>query len=540
MMMPFGAISEEKKDDEAIRLKQLGAAFRYGMACELSLILRNMSGEDGINLYASIAYMFLNDLISAETVKKVENTIGCNWGKEENLRSVTKKISEMIFEQLMKKYSFGSLDELVLLLDKHKISDWYFKQGQWIVGKCEQGLFEYEDYLYYISNDNGDFALVKINTSQIDCENLDTTYEKKIVAYGFSEILGFDRNIKRIYLRMDNQMDFYHVYDILSDTFKVNRGTFLTLKEGIPYAINRENCVIYLIGDTEHVIKKVLENEQYKVLDENFLVLPRSTDESIFCPYYVTFDGKVKNADVEVSRRLIWSEITKFAIYDVMWNPYLGGLQSENCIWGDLNTSITIHNILDTLGSYIPDSDKCKNKRYILFLNILKLLGNYVDDNEDITRLMFELYDVNLRLRKDNDLFPSEELYWRFKEIDVSGESKKKVIEFLNRNDYIGLGEFFCDKNVPVYKKIRPMIGTIGWGTYGIEIFPVELKSGMIIGNMIIPMEIMNAEGIVSYDSFHDRYIVTCNRIINSEERLLVESKLNLYGKNISYVEQSV
>lgn len=68
---------------------------------------------------------------------------------------------------------------------------------------------------------------------------------------------------------------------------------------------------------------------------------------------------------------------------------------------------------------------------------MLGLITTHIDKNRDITELLYALCEVNLRVCKNEREFPSEELYWRLKEIAVENiNNSNSLATLLQSNNY--------------------------------------------------------------------------------------------------------
>ncbi len=510
---------------------KLGDAFKYGMACELPKAFEVKSNDELKHFNASIAFMGVNNLLSKELILEVYKIVHTHLDVGKSVPKTVGAISTAIFDELLKQYRFKNLGELLEILNSKIIPPWYFLKGKELLEKCGQGAFEHEGYLYYIAENQGQEAFSKIGVNTIiDNTDLDSFRRIRNIGYGYERICGFDSNLKRVYLIKKNQPSFYYVYDMLSDTFKVIKGKLLTINEGIPFSINQDGYVVYMLGDEEHKVRQILPNEKYVVRDKYFFVRPNRIEKGCFYPYCVSFDGKVFPADIEDCRKIIWSEIQILADCDDLNDNYYCDKKA-----------LSIISIVDYFRENNTGNKMYGDKPVLLFNEILAILQGYVSENEDITQLLYVLYDANIRLHSNGENFPSEKLYWRIKEIQTSESNNETFKELLSTKDYKGLNELLSEKGTDDKVDESPLLGTIFLTDDGIDIKVVEMSEGVTIGSTIIPpLDMSHTDGLISYDSVCDCFFVTCGYHLTYSERMKIKKRLNLTNENVIYHLQNI
>ena len=537
----------EDNSKEIYEFNKLGDALAYGMRCELMDVFGDVSGQKGIHLYSSLAYMYMNGYISNLVISRIHTDLLLGSAMDETLESVVAKVSNDIFKELLEKYHFKNLEELVEQLNNVIIPKWYFYIGRQIASKCYANPFICGENLYYIAEDNHKKMFVKLNIKKINDEiDLDEDDDKEILGYGYNFIHGFDEKRKRVYLGIDNQNDFYHYYDISTDSFVICPHRFLFINEGNPFVVTRDNYLAYMSGENLHKIKEYHEYETFTIFDGYLLVTPVSTMQKVFLPYFITFEGEVMPATYEVCKEYIWRELRMLASSpaDTYLPMFIRRRKKYNIVTPE---TLTMDSIMKAFNDGIPGSDRCRNNRLIILESIFGILGNYIESDSDITKLLYVLFDINRQLNNYTEEFPTRELYRSF--INLDNLEKKELKKILKSNDYEDLVSLLTKNEVNNNKKSMDKTGKIGafrWVYNKLETYIVDKKSGVVVGGQIIlnmnfaDVNAVNYNGIISYDCINDMYYVTSDRMISQSDRLKIVEDYNLPCEKVTYVVQSI
>ncbi len=531
----------ELEESNKVLFYELGDAFRYGMSNEILTLLGDSDEADGTHLYASIAYMYLNGIISAETTASVYKTLLVGAIGEEKVEKVVREISGDIFKELLNRYHFQNMDTLVEVLNEMRIADWYYDFGMEIVSHSLCGIFLYEKYLYYIATEENTTQFVKVDSRKLfSGERLDHQDSKRVLGVGYSQIYGFDENLCRVYLAVENMDRFYLYYDMITNDFVVCSDELLAVRNGIPYVITKDHYFAYVNGQDIHKIKPYHSYEKYIDKKDGFFIVPKDVDKPFFYPYCVTLDGKVLPADIDECRKYIWSYLEKVGQEEHYRHALFRGKKEE--FYKIIRPQeLSIGSVLDAFRNQIPGSELCTNRKYIIFERLCELFSQYVAPSKDVTELFYILYDLNRIVAKDCECFPSEELYWRIKEVSASKENGRELQNAFINADYnqvkrIIRGDIFV---VNKEREVSGLIGGFFFDDNGLQTHPVRLCYGRVVGRQVMAdIDLSIAPGIVSYDNSSDRFYITSDCLISNKDKMRIIKDFQLSKEQYVFVVQ--
>lgn len=532
-------------DDEScgeIKLQRLGEALRYGLTNELPEYVRKNEGTL-YHLYGSIACLYLYGCLSNQTASKVDMEIFIGAGGESRINGVVEELSKMIFKELREKFLFETFEELEEQLNLFKVPKWCFYIGTQLMKYYAENSYLCNDILYYIGSDKADLgsALIKIDVKRI-CSNTDLEDEddREVLLNGFRKIYGIDTKMQRIYLDLHGDNCKFAYYDILGNKLVICNKKFHAMKDGNLFVVTDDNYVALVMGDSIHKLKEYQEGAKYELRKDHFFVYPDKLCNNFFYPYYLYFDGKILQSDKYHAKKILWERISSgiSGMRDSIFSKL------SDCVL-PMPQDLSIDAIRETLVNSIPGSERCKIKGYVLFDNMLEIIATYIDKNKDITHLLYALCEVNLRICKTESEFPSEELYWRLKEIAVENTNNGNLLAaFLNGNTYEKLiKEIVKEENVKTdFVKNRPdkcRIGFLYDSEQGITALSSGIEKGMFVGNYVLPIgDYSKYMGMVSYDAYVNIVYVTTNRELSGAERLYVSKEFNVGKLRCTYVLQ--
>ena len=535
-MGPFD--TEETKE---VLFYQLGDAFCYGMSNEIETLLSDSDEVGGIHLYASIAYMYLNEIISSETTISVYHALLMGRIGEEKIEKVVKQVSQDIFRELMNRYRFQNLDTLVELLNEKMITAWYFDFGLEIVSHSLRGIFLYDKYLYFIASEENTTQFAKVDSRKLfKDEQLDKQDSKRVLGVGYSQIYGFDEKLRKVYLGLENMDGFYQYYDMISNDFVICSNVLLTVRNGIPYIITKDYYFAYVLGQEIHKIKPYHDYEKYVDKKDGFFVVPKGVDSTFFYPYCVTFDGKVVSANIDDCRKYIWTYLEEVG-QEVHYRYSFFGKKKEESNKIIMPEVLSIDSVLDAIRNQIPSSELCTNRKYIVFERLCELLSQYVAPSKDVTELFYTLYDLNRIVAKDCGCFPSEELYWRIREVSTSKEDSVALENAFANEDYKEVKRIIRGDIFVVNKegKMSGLIGVFLFDENGLQTHPVQLCYGRVVGRQVLAdIDLSVAHGMVSYDSGSNVFYITSNHFISKEDKMQIVKDYQLSEQQYVFVVQ--
>lgn len=525
--------------------ESLGNGLYNGILVELPKVVQDDDWDEGTNLKACLAYLYLEGIIQPEALGDIMEEIHYYRGKSALVKVALEKVSGKILFQLQKSYEFRSLDELVEKLNEKKLPGWSFPVGEALPHKYTSGLILCDRQLYYIAETMGKklFCKLDIYHSVYDpITDLDTLSEKLVLGYGYHKIYAYDRSLKRFYLEPVNQEGFYHCYDVLTNSFSINKGKFVALKNGFPYIITEDDYFARVENETVNKLKKWNENEAYCECEKYFLVRPADRNKSFFYPYAVGFDGKVMEADKKECRKIIWDRIQQVVCDDEeMIFDYFSPKKNESKKVPMPNT-LSIINVLQEVVRASTDSSLCDNKRFLLFKDILSILSPMVGAKKDITKLWYVLYDIDRSMKENIHGFPSEEFYWRLKELVMTEEKKVHLKNTLKSEDYGTLRKLFGVSPAIEVKsdKHKGKIGVFSLCEDELEANIMPISSGKVFGTHIVPnVWAKKDEGVVTYDSVQGHFYITFHRVLQSGEKLMVLRRFEIPMNQITFFVQA-
>ena len=525
---------------------KLGDALRFGMQSELPKLLKSNPSDKGIYLYGSLSYMFLHGFICNYTAAIIEHIILINCIKGSEIEDGINSVSSSLFSDLIEKLPFNNAEELFEMLNKHEVPDWCFYIGNQIVDKSDKGPFICDDSLYFISRASGKNTFASVNTRRINEDtNLNDEDYISVIAFGYNEIHGYDDKLKRAYLGVENQEEFFHSYDLATDTFTIHPYKFLELCDNVPYVITRDMHVAYLLRDKVHEICEChdYENYTYDPDAKCFNVYPDGMDTKVFYPFKITVEGERKTLEDIKCQKYIWNELKHVADAEDTYESFFRRNKEENTDV-PMPDEFSFDGIMGNFVKYVASSKRCTNKRYILFENIMNVLGTYVDKLEDISRLIYVLYDADRLFKKDSsDDFPSEQLYWRVKEISTIPSESKKLSRLLKGKMYDEVFGLFTHDVFSLNelqrefdKKESAKIGTFIVDGENFESNTFDMSEGVVVGNQImINADYSKCSGIVTYDCVDDCYYVVSKDVIKTGTRLGISFRFNIRDSKVIY-----
>lgn len=446
---------------------------------------------------------------------------------------VVNKISKDLLEDMLADFGSKNIDELVETLNESVIPDWCYEYGIYIVSKSHTGIFLYNDALYYIAETEKTSNFVMIKTKNLNYKwNLDEQYEIHTLGYNYIKIFGFDEYFGRVYLEAEHQTEFLHCYDIISENIMVYSNKMLIFDDGIPYVITNDKYLAFMRGEEVHKIKPYYDFERYIKKENYFLVVPMDINRYCFYPYCVTFEGKILRGDIEETRDYIWEEAIEclgFCDLKAYFPVYRENKKIQRPI------ELSFDSIIAALKSQMSDSELCIKNRYVIFEKMANVLMKYIKPDEDITHLLYTLYEINRVIDRNSFIFPSEMLHNRIKKIAELDDSEFRIA--MNVRDYEKV------KNILINGKSdciddKKEYGRIGIFSIGddkcLRCTIVSKSQGMVIGSQIVPYTNMNEfDGMVSYDCSIDKFYIISRRPVPDEykNRIIQNYKIpdNIY-----------
>lgn len=554
--------SYDRDPMEQILFTKLGDAFRFGMMSEIDYGI-DASDSSGLldlsdfsefsdfsepsdsfeyHIYASVAYMYLNDFISDLVAKKVyRHLISAGNGVVKQRENIEEMCREL-FGELLQKYHFADMEELTEILNRYTIPNWYFSFGLDVLEHSRTGIFLYEDHLYYIACNDGNNRFVKTDLERLDSElSLDEQREQTLLSCGYTEILGFDKKFRRVYLGSNKQKSFYHYYDMLSNDFVICSHQLVAIHDGIPYVITKDGYFAYVLGSSIHRIKPYHEYEKYEIRKDCFLVVPQNSQSTFFYPYCITFDGKVVQADIHDTRRYIWYYLKGIGFdrnhlaSSIFPNQRM---RKKEIMMPD---DFSLNSIVESFRKQVSSNNLSTNKKFMILENITEIINGLVDSHYDATRLLFALFDVDRCLCKGKGTFPSEELYWRLKEVNACVQNQNKLQNCLKEEDYDTVKALLLG-NMQYVEPDKRSVGYIGYFLFqneNLQIHAMDMKYGKVIGSLIVcDRAFSTVDGMVSYDCSSDVYYVTSEHSLSSENKLEIMKQFKLSDHICTFVVQ--
>lgn len=569
MVLRRAGIRRKTELEETLELiyDRLGDALSYAMTSELPALAKNNGEGDAPHFYAVLSYLYLSDLVSNKTASHC-NMIMSNEAKgEDSIKEVVKKVSKFLLKEIRNKVEFCDFGELIVKLNQHSLARWYFYIGKQLIHNYALDSYLYNGMLYYIGPNKGenDKALLRIPVKEIRLHtDLSDDEYSKVLVDGFHHMLAFDEKHKRVFLKMYDQENCFAYYDILNDKLVICKNRFLALIDGMIWVITNDKYVALMIGDKIQRIKKYYDGESYAGRKDCFFVYPNVGKRRCFYPFYLFFDGRIELADKKDYGKTLWELISKSAIENYS-NPF--AMYDSNML--SVNKSVkpvdfSMKQIMESLNNIIPREERCTNADYVRIENIFDMLTKYCDPDKDYSKLWFTLGEANTYLNMEGR-FPSDEIYWRLKEIERENNSGETSLATLLQND--NYDQLFVelvkekkygykldidscegmdkDEEIAILSKrqlsesTERMIGTFIALEENVDIHAMKLEDGMFVGSQIIPkVDFSKVSGVVTYDAHLKRSYVTYENDLTMDVRLEVIKKFNLDENRVTFVFQ--
>lgn len=553
----------EEDNPEVRKFSQLGDALRYGFTQELPRVIRNNGDGKMLHFYASIAYMSLFEYCNSEKCNLIARIVYMESQGEDSVNSVVQNISRVLCVELKRHFCFNSFEELMEQLNSITIPHWVFCIADSMASHfCFHNYVFYNEELYFIGQreHDTDVSLLKVRVENLNpYEELIKTFGINGLASGFNQILGFDKTLLRVYLKLYDQANFYAYYDICDDKIVICRNRFHSFVDGNLFVITKDNQLAVVTGELLNNIKEYKDNEVYVVDDGFFLIKPDEGYGRFFVPYKLFFDGRILPADKDDYDFVLWNFISK--AMDKVENV------SRMFLIGDKGripkpSRLSIAKIIEELENDIPIEDRCRAKKYILFKSILDELEKYVDKNTDISSILYALCEAHTVLTPIDREFPNEMLYWRLKEVERNSDSSKALGSLLQSHNYTKLVEVLIENPIPI-EEVRQnndieftyenmfltkrqfnlpsyKIGTFSVdGDEVISLNAVPLEDGMFLGCQCIPrVDYRDETGIVTYDARTCMSYITCESDISEKAKLQIIKDFSLEENRIMIIKQ--
>ena len=538
----------EEENCGEIKLQKLGDALRYGLTNELPEYIKKNEGSL-LHFYGSIACLYLYGSLPNQVVNKIDMEILIGSGGISKVNTVIEEVARLLFEGLKNQFNFETFDELEMQLNLFRIPKWCFYAGMQLVKYYANNSYLCDGVLYYIGSSDDDLgsALMKIDVKRIGANtDLEEDDDRIVLHNGFRRIYGLDSNMKRVYLDLHGHKSKYAYYDIVGDKLVICENRFHALKGGTLFVVTDDNYVAIAMGESIHKLKEFQENAKYELRDDCFFVYPDELSDDFFYPYHLFFDGKVILADKTDAKSIIWERISSgiSGARDSFLSRYFSKSDDSKI---PMPKELSIYEIRETLSNSIPSSERCRMKGYVLLDNLLDIIASYIDKKKDITRLLFALCEANSRIYRNEKEFPSEELYWRLKEIAFENKDESNSLAALlhSYNYELLISEITKENGVKTglvkEREEKCRIGFIYDSKGKLKVNCSGLEDGMFVGNHIIPIgDASYSLGVVSFDAYTNIAYVTTNRTLSSEERLFVTKQFKLNEIRCSFVVQPI
>ena len=383
----------------------LGDALRYGMTNELPDLVKGAYESNGLHLYASLAFLYLNGYITRMKVNEIYNIIANT--SAGGFRRTIDTVARILFKELKKKVQFANFNELVEELNYFCIPDWLFAIEEQLKSTDAFDLILYDDNLYYIDKRDSGSVLVKMDTNYITSDtDLSCDIHRETLAIGYDKILGFDAKLQRIYLGICNQNSCFAFYDIICGDVHIINNRFYALVDGVLYVILSDDHIAKVTGDTVQRLVKY-HCQQYETREKCFFIFPDVKSAVFFYPYYLYYDGHTAMANSEDSKKVLWRYINNS--FEEIADSFHPWISEENKLKIPMPESFTITCIRNVMKNYFPMDRRYRDIRYVLFDNVLSLLDEFIPDGTDVLMLLYALCKSD-KVLSENSPFPS----WKY------------------------------------------------------------------------------------------------------------------------------
>lgn len=568
MRRPINAMYGKSNSEDIIKIRfeKLGDALRYVFTTELAELATSEGHGKAPHFYAVLSYLQLNKLIGELVATKTHMVMFLESRGEESIKNVIEKVSRILLESIKDNIKFNDLDELLDKLNEHHIERWYFSIGQSLIESYAIDAFLHNNMLYFIgkNKNENDHALNRISVERISPDtDLSDDSNVEMLADGFSNVLAMDEHMQRIYLQMYDQENCFAYYDILNNEIVMCKGRFLELVNKFLWIITEDGWVAYVAGDKVHRVRRYVDGEDYERKEGYFLVTPNKDSGRFFYPYYVFPDGNTKLSDKKDYGVCLWERFTK-GIFESDYSEFRFRL-FDTPTWkiARMPSKFSINNIMESINDVLSDDKRCSNRGYILLESFFDMMKKYIDPNKDYTKLWFTLAEVSSYLSEDS-VFPSEELYWRIKEMEVENAEEENSFPVLLQNynydrllaelvkeikygKHLDLEDCVAGTkeeelmilNVDHSEGHGVKIGTFDFIKGMLVAEVMSLEEGMFIGDQIIPMiDLSLVGGLVVYDAFHKRSIVISDTEIDRDSKLKLEKTFCFKDNKVMYVRR--
>ena len=526
-----------KEPELQVEFSALGNALRYGILYELSMNTVKNTETKHKHLRAAILWMHFKDMISKSTLLQCHIwSISHEIVENSDNENTIKRFSEIILKDLVGKYNFDNFEDLVSQLNDFTIPNWLLKNTEEIISLIPH-VELIDEYLYYLINkEEAGSCLAMIKAENIIVKvDLQDTSASNILGTGFSGIAGSDKSIKGLYLTLAGAENVYVYYDCRLEEFHIRHMELCEMMNHVPVVRTNDGKLAYSIGNKEHVIKEYCDYEQYIVEGAQFRVIPEREEPFFFKPYYLSLDGNKKPCSDKYCRKYLWEFII---------TPYLeksrersitsGTIKALNqAVWAEL----TINSIKTYFAQIISPDCRTGNKNFVLFESVLELLSKYLDQDADITDLLYILCECDKKMKNKvvDEAFPSEELFWRLRELDLQSEilaaSLKNVDD--NKNDLLSLilanfAGSIKSKNTSSDSK-EQYVGTFAIDEGKIVYEAVKLSDGVHVDDLILlPFSRCIYPGAVIYNRVEKKFIVHTPRSLSADEYQMIFNTFNI------------
>lgn len=508
-----------------------------------------------VNLTAFVVYYTLIGEMNPDTPKILMCYVReCHYGTAD-FESVYQKIAGIIVSGLSERYKFNDSEEMYRAVSNVTIPLWVFNTARELAGMFPE-IYLFDDCLYYIRRFRDDHALVCVSTrvikSALDSDNSgdydddddddhDINGDKMYtISSSYSQILGCDRERKILFLKYKNTDELFAAYYVENDETIVYHYWYIGMFcQNVP-VVEENGFVSLLIDGIPKAIKKADPFEEYTAYEDYILVEPRRYVPAFFTPYYLLYDGTVKESSYWETAQYILDRILK----ECCDTPGISA-QFTGVILKVGTDTLNCQASVFTPSRFTEILDKKINgenpviERYSVLGSYLKKL---LPEGQDILEYLCLFAECSSRMLLSSQYqIVSERLLEILNEMMVSGRLKQKMGNLSELRATLLAQARWDDTSVLKEKELlsvtRERTNCILVGRFSYDLiegkvmaFPEHVSEAQVSGSLILPGKTDDCgdilhSGMVSFNLDTGIYeICSHGRLIASQKRAVIDS----------------
>lgn len=517
-------------------LTRVGDCLSYGIGKEFCAE-KNIRTEHRY-LKAVIIYLWLRGCISRDNVEECKKLL--SFQLDTLQKSIRNDILEILTQELKEKFHFPDADSFFKGLNTMNIPEWIFQQRD-VLWNIIPNIYMVNRTLYYIVKIDGRFYFRKLHVTRCreELTQFDQDYYSSrdsdldnddcmnhTISNAYSEILTYDENSRRFFLRMTHDYNVYAEYyiDTEQEMYHYSCRCIGIIENRIP-VIEVADTLYAVVDGKNQRIMHTNGTCNYEIRKKQILVKPLEWGPVMFEPYMITLDGKREAVCYAESARYMLQKIVD-DIRDLDHNLFLYKTRVRKVTKFSL---AFLHQYLEN------EYDSINGTVVNIYLFLVEILERCLDPDIDVLPYFYLLSDISRRYRKNvNSKVISEEFFEKFIRLHSDRVVRAAMGNVEELRKVLMQYVYWDDKMIN--EKWDRLIDCRKLGCFTInkcEKIQVACKKNIseaiIVGSQLIPWNSNSmTEGMVSYNIETGSYDIRYDRLLTEPEIDAIRSEFNL------------